>query len=122
MLSPTGSPSACNRTIGSAAASPRTGRPHGHRLSSRIVALSNLAGRIADVGGRRLGQDGGKTGSAHYSEIGPYAQGMVDVGDGQLIHWAVCGNPDGKPAVVVHGGPGSGGVYRNSPKSRQPVR
>ncbi len=48
------------------------------------------------------------TGSARYPEIGPYAQGMLDVGDGQLIHWAVCGNPDGKPAVVVHGGPGSG--------------
>jgi proline iminopeptidase len=33
---------------------------------------------------------------------------MLDVGDGNLVHWETCGNPDGKPALVVHGGPGSG--------------
>jgi len=33
---------------------------------------------------------------------------MLEVGDGNLVYWEVCGNPDGKPAVVVHGGPGSG--------------
>ncbi|MGK5673916.1 prolyl aminopeptidase [Micromonospora sp. URMC 106] len=38
----------------------------------------------------------------------PYAHGMLDVGDGQLVYWETCGNPDGKPAVVLHGGPGSG--------------
>ncbi|GAA2917948.1 prolyl aminopeptidase [Streptomyces thioluteus] len=38
----------------------------------------------------------------------PHAHGMLDVGDGHRIHWEVSGNPDGKPAVVVHGGPGSG--------------
>jgi proline iminopeptidase len=30
------------------------------------------------------------------------------VGDGNLVYWEACGNPDGKPALVVHGGPGSG--------------
>ncbi|WP_328296724.1 prolyl aminopeptidase [Streptomyces sp. NBC_00435] len=40
--------------------------------------------------------------------IEPYDEGMLDVGDGNLVHWEVCGNPDGKPALVVHGGPGSG--------------
>lgn len=48
------------------------------------------------------------TGIAHYPEVEPYAQGMLDVGDGQSIHWSVCGNPDGKPAVVVHGVPARG--------------
>ncbi|MFI7697409.1 prolyl aminopeptidase [Nonomuraea sp. NPDC049655] len=43
-----------------------------------------------------------------YPSIEPYEHGMLDVGDGNLIYWEVCGNPDGKPAVVVHGGPGSG--------------
>lgn len=43
-----------------------------------------------------------------YPPIGPYDQGMLDVGDGNLVYWEVCGNPDGKPALVVHGGPGSG--------------
>lgn len=43
-----------------------------------------------------------------YPPIEPYDRGMLDVGDGNLVYWEVCGNPDGKPAVVVHGGPGSG--------------
>jgi proline iminopeptidase len=43
-----------------------------------------------------------------YPESEPYDQGMLDVGDGNLVYWEVCGNPDGKPAVAVHGGPGSG--------------
>jgi proline iminopeptidase len=30
------------------------------------------------------------------------------VGDGQDVHWEVAGNPAGLPAVVLHGGPGSG--------------
>ncbi|HWM39897.1 MAG TPA: prolyl aminopeptidase [Streptomyces sp.] len=43
-----------------------------------------------------------------YPETEPYEQGMLDVGDGNRVYWEVCGNPDGKPALVVHGGPGSG--------------
>src|SRR5207245_11377090 len=43
-----------------------------------------------------------------YPEIEPYAQGMLEVAGGDLIYWEVCGNPRGKPAVVLHGGPGSG--------------
>ena len=43
-----------------------------------------------------------------YPEIEPYDQGMLAVGDGNLIYWETCGNPDGKPAVALHGGPGSG--------------
>ncbi|HSS11405.1 MAG TPA: prolyl aminopeptidase, partial [Acidimicrobiales bacterium] len=29
-------------------------------------------------------------------------------GDGQSLYWEACGSPDGTPAVVFHGGPGSG--------------
>ena len=43
-----------------------------------------------------------------YPEIEPYEHGMLDVGDGQRLYWEVCGSPSGKPAVVLHGGPGSG--------------
>jgi proline iminopeptidase len=43
-----------------------------------------------------------------YPEIEPYAHGLLDVGDGQHIYWEECGNPDGKPAVFLHGGPGAG--------------
>ena len=38
----------------------------------------------------------------------PYDSGQLDVGDGQSVHWEVWGNPAGKPALAVHGGPGSG--------------
>ena len=33
---------------------------------------------------------------------------MLDVGDGQLVYWEVSGNPRGKPALALHGGPGGG--------------
>jgi len=43
-----------------------------------------------------------------YPDIEPYDSGLLDVGDGHLVYWETCGNPEGKPAVVLHGGPGSG--------------
>ncbi len=43
-----------------------------------------------------------------YPPIEPFAHGLLDVGDSQLIYWESCGNPLGKPALVLHGGPGSG--------------
>ena len=43
-----------------------------------------------------------------YPPIEPYETGMLDVGDGNQVYWETCGNPSGKPAVMVHGGPGQG--------------
>lgn len=43
-----------------------------------------------------------------HPETLPHAEGMLDVGDGNHMRWAAYGNPSGKPAAVVHGGPGSG--------------
>jgi len=40
--------------------------------------------------------------------IEPYASGMLAVGDGHRVYWECCGNPNGKPALYLHGGPGSG--------------
>lgn len=37
----------------------------------------------------------------------PFDEGMLDVGDGHRVHWEVAGNPRGKPAIVLHGGPGA---------------
>ncbi len=45
-----------------------------------------------------------------YPESEPNEQGYLDVSDGNSIYWEICGNPLGKPAVVLHGGPGSGCV------------
>lgn len=41
-----------------------------------------------------------------YPTIEPFDSGLLDVGDGQQIYYEVSGNPDGKPAVYLHGGPG----------------
>jgi len=43
-----------------------------------------------------------------YPRIDPFDQRMLDVGDGHRIYVEQCGNPDGIPVVVVHGGPGGG--------------
>jgi proline iminopeptidase len=43
-----------------------------------------------------------------FPAIEPYRHGMLDTGDGHQVYWELCGNPAGKPAVFLHGGPGSG--------------
>jgi proline iminopeptidase len=43
-----------------------------------------------------------------YPPIEPYETGLLDVGDGHRVFWETCGNPDGLPALVLHGGPGTG--------------
>jgi proline iminopeptidase len=43
-----------------------------------------------------------------YPKIDAYEYGQLDVGDGHGVYWEQCGNPKGKPVVVLHGGPGSG--------------
>jgi proline iminopeptidase len=50
-----------------------------------------------------------------YPEIEPYASGLLDVGDGQQLYWETSGNPEGKPVVFLHGGPGGG----TSPNQRR---
>ncbi|MFF5175769.1 prolyl aminopeptidase [Micromonospora sp. NPDC000089] len=50
-----------------------------------------------------------------YPPIEPYDAGMLDVGDGNAVYWETSGDPDGRPALVVHGGPGSG----SAPVSRR---
>ena len=43
-----------------------------------------------------------------YPAIEPYEAGMLEVGEGHSLYWELCGNPDGKPVVFLHGGPGGG--------------
>lgn len=45
-----------------------------------------------------------------YPPIEPYESGMLEVGNRNSIFWEACGNPVGKPALAIHGGPGSGSV------------
>jgi pimeloyl-ACP methyl ester carboxylesterase len=55
-----------------------------------------------------------------FPAIEPYETGMLDVGDGQRIYWEASGNPDGKPAVFLHGGPGGGGGRGGAGRSTRP--
>ncbi len=43
-----------------------------------------------------------------FDPIEPYDQGMLSVTNGHQIYYEQSGNPEGKPAVYVHGGPGAG--------------
>lgn len=45
--------------------------------------------------------------SAPFPATDPTEHGLLDVGGGAAVYWEVRGNPDGTPAVVVHGGPGA---------------
>jgi proline iminopeptidase len=62
------------------------------------------------VGGRRVVKRGNNRHvvSEPYPPIEPYDSGLLDVGDGNRVYWETSGNPEGKPVLVVHGGPGSG--------------
>lgn len=45
----------------------------------------------------------------------PYASGYLDRPDGARLYWETSGNPRGRPALYLHGGPGGGlgkGGYR----------
>ncbi|MFF1796736.1 prolyl aminopeptidase, partial [Kitasatospora sp. NPDC058263] len=43
-----------------------------------------------------------------YAPTHPYSHGFLDTGDGNRIYYEELGNPEGKPALSVHGGPGAG--------------
>jgi proline iminopeptidase len=43
-----------------------------------------------------------------YPPVEPFRSGKLSVSGGHEIYYEECGNPRGKPALVVHGGPGGG--------------
>ena len=43
-----------------------------------------------------------------YPEIAPYQTGTLAVDERHTLYWEQCGNPAGKPVVLLHGGPGAG--------------
>ena len=43
-----------------------------------------------------------------YPELQPYSRGRLRVSELHEIYYEECGNPRGKPVVVLHGGPGGG--------------
>jgi proline iminopeptidase len=57
---------------------------------------------ILALGEPRIREDG------RYPPVEPYDSGFLDVGDGHRVYWETCGNPAGRPALFLHGGPGGG--------------
>ncbi len=47
-------------------------------------------------------------GARPYPVIQPFHSEMLDVGDGHEVYVEECGNPNGIPVIVLHGGPGGG--------------
>ncbi len=43
-----------------------------------------------------------------YPAIEPYVTGALTVSERHTVYFEQCGNPDGKPVVFLHGGPGAG--------------
>ncbi len=41
-----------------------------------------------------------------YPPLEPYDSGFLEVGGANTVYWETSGNPDGLPAVYLHGGPG----------------
>lgn len=48
-----------------------------------------------------------------YPEIEAYASGYLEVSDRHTLYYEQCGNPDGKPVVFLHGGPGGAAGPQN---------
>jgi proline iminopeptidase len=44
-----------------------------------------------------------------YPPIEPFASGFLELDSSHKLYYEQCGNPRGKPALFVHGGPGGGG-------------
>ena len=43
-----------------------------------------------------------------FSNIQPYTNNYIKTNDGYKIYFEECGNKDGLPVIVIHGGPGAG--------------
>ena len=84
------------KTVARAKAAPRR----------KVAAKANMAER-APRGGAQLRE--------LYPAIKPYNSGFLRVSDVHQIYFEECGNPKGKPAVFLHGGPGGG----TDPKMRR---
>lgn len=53
-------------------------------------------------------ENGGFADTALYKQTAPIQTGQIKVSDIHTIAFTVYGNPDGKPVLFVHGGPGGG--------------
>jgi proline iminopeptidase len=76
----------------------RKSTPNKQRGRARHAVLAKRKRPAKSAAGRRT----------LYPAIQPYNSGMLRVSGVHEIYYEECGNPNGKPAVFVHGGPGAG--------------
>jgi len=81
---------------------------HAAASARRVSCGTGPAAPPASAGRAGRGACDAPAVAEQYPPIEPYEHGMLDVGDGQQLYWETVGNPDGLPALFVHGGPGSG--------------
>ncbi|WP_026439713.1 prolyl aminopeptidase [Acidocella facilis] len=43
-----------------------------------------------------------------FPDIGPFETGYLPLSEGHVMYWEQVGNPNGKPVLFLHGGPGAG--------------
>jgi proline iminopeptidase len=72
--------------------------PSKQRTRARHAVLAKRKRPAQSAAGRRT----------LYPAIEPYNSGMLRVSGVHEIYYEECGNPNGKPALFVHGGPGAG--------------
>ena len=72
--------------------------PNKHRSRARHAVLAKRKRPAQPAAGRRT----------LYPAIEPYNSGMLRVSAVHELYYEECGNPNGKPALFVHGGPGAG--------------
>ncbi len=91
------------RQAGPRQAGPRKAGPRKARTTSRSAAKSATrpSVRVANPERRTL-----------YPAVEPFRHGYLRVSDVHEIYYEECGNPAGKPAVFLHGGPGAGSDKR----------
>ena len=52
-----------------------------------------------------------------YPALEPYDHGYLPPDGEHAVYYEQCGNPEGNPAVFVHGGPGGGSDSESKPPS-----
>jgi proline iminopeptidase len=77
-------------------------RKNPRRMQRKPSAVVRAHARRATTKRKSIGQ------RTLYPALEPYNSGTLPVGSGHEIYFEECGNPKGKPAVFVHGGPGAG--------------
>ena len=91
-------------------AQPKATRPQKSKKASVSAAKSATrsvkSGEVARLGNRVPQR------RELYPAIEPYKHGYLRVSDVHEIYYEECGNPAGKPAVFLHGGPGAGSDKR----------